>query len=161
MSIIPNFFGRRSNVFEPFSPVGWDPFEGFPNWPIPFPLHQGSSIASSFPFETASLPHFQIDWKETPAAHVFKANVPGLRKEELKVEVDEGRVLQISGERKRKQEERTNTWHRVECSNDMFSRSIRLPEDAKVDQVTAAIENGVLTVTVPRQVSVRSIEISD
>ncbi|PON56495.1 Small heat shock protein HSP [Parasponia andersonii] len=99
-----------------------------------------------------------IDWRETPSGHVFKTDVPGLRKQELKVAVEEGRVLKISGERKRAHEERTD-------ASGKFERRIRLPENAKVDQLTAALENGVLTVTVPkvvpRQTGVRSIEISD
>ncbi|PON87595.1 Small heat shock protein HSP [Trema orientale] len=157
MSMIPNpnFFGRRPN-FDPFSHDVWDPFEGFPNWPTPSPFDP----SPGFPVARTT----QIDWRETPTGHVFKTDVPGLRKQELKVAVEEGRVLKISAEGKRAHEERTDAWHRVERSSGKFERRIRLPENAKVEQLTAALENGVLTVTVPkvvpRQTGVRSIEIS-
>ncbi|KAL5568950.1 hypothetical protein UlMin_025525 [Ulmus minor] len=160
MSMIPSFFGRRPNVFDPFSVEVWDPFQG---WPLHFPFDQGSS--SCLPPSTASFARAQIDWKETPTAHVFKADVPGLRKEEVKVEVEEGRILQISGESKSEEEEKSDTWHRVERSSRRFARRFRLPENAKVDQVKATMENGVLTVTVPKErppkkADVRSVEIS-
>ncbi|XP_010273703.1 PREDICTED: 17.3 kDa class I heat shock protein-like [Nelumbo nucifera] len=158
MSLIPSIFsGRRSNIFDPFSLDIWDPFEGFPFGTNP------SSVPSSA-LETSAFVNARIDWKETPEAHVFKADLPGLKKEEVKVEVDEGRVLQISGERSREHEEKDDKWHRVERSSGKFLRRFRLPENAKVDQVKASMENGVLTVTVPKEEAkkpeVKAIEIS-
>ena len=95
---------------------------------------------------------------------MFKADVPGLKKEEVKVEIEDGRVLQISGERSQEQEEKSDTWHRVERSSGRFSRRFRLLENAKVEEVKAAMENGVLTVTVPKEEvkrpDVRPIQIS-
>ena len=151
---------RRSNVFDPFSLDLWDPFEGFP-------FGSGGSLFPSFPrtnFETAAFAGARIDWKETPEAHVFRADVPGLKKEEVKVEVEDGNVLQISGERNKEQEEKTDTWHRVERSSGKFLRRFRLPENAKAEQIKASMEDGVLTVTVPKEeakkTDVKSIQIS-
>ncbi|XP_074353547.1 18.1 kDa class I heat shock protein-like [Apium graveolens] len=159
MSMIPSFFGRRSNSFDPFSLDLWDPFQGFP-----FNNSNFGQLANHFPSGEASFANATIDWKETPEAHVFKADVPGLKKEEVKVEVEDDRVLQISGERNREQEEKGDTWHRVERSSGKFMRRFRLPENAKVDQVMATMENGVLTVTVPKEdvkkPDVKSIQIS-
>ncbi|CAI9759714.1 unnamed protein product [Fraxinus pennsylvanica] len=158
MSLIPSFFGnRRSNVFDPFSLDIWDPSEGFPF---------SSSVVNvpSSARETSAFANARIDWKETPEAHVFEADLPGLKKEEVKVEVEEGRVLQISGERSKEQEEKNDKWHRVERSSGKFLRRFRLPENAKTDQVKASMESGVLTVTVPKEEikkpEVKSIEIS-
>jgi len=138
---------RRSNVFDPFSLDLWDPFQGFPF---------GSGSGSLFPrissdSDAAAFAGARIDWKETPEAHVFKADVPGLKKEEVKVEVEDGNVLQISGERSKEQEEKNDRWHRVERSSGKFLRRFRLPENAKTEQIKASMENGVLTVTVPKE----------
>ena len=157
MSLIPSFFGdRRSNVFDPFSLDLWDPFKDFP-----FP----SSLSSaSFPGETSAFVSTRVDWKETPEAHVLKADLPGLKKEEVKVEIEDDRVLQISGERNVEKEDKNDKWHRVERSSGKFMRRFRLPENAKMDQVKASMENGVLTVTVPKaevkKPDVKTIEIS-
>ncbi|CAH9115115.1 unnamed protein product [Cuscuta europaea] len=158
MSLIPSIFGgRRSNVFDPFSLDVWDPFEGFP-------FSNTVANAGGSASETSAFVNTRIDWKETPEAHVFKADLPGLKKEEVKVEVEEGRVLQISGERSREEEEKKDKWHRVERSSGKFLRRFRLPENAKMEQVKASMENGVLTVTVPKEEvkkpEVKSIEIS-
>ncbi|KAL4620972.1 18.1 kDa class I heat shock protein-like [Castanea sativa] len=148
------FGGRRSNVFDPFSLDIWDPFEGF------------SAVANVPPSarETTAFATARIDWKETPEAHIFKADLPGLKKEEVKVEVEDGNVLQISGERSKEHEEKNDKWHRVERSCGKFLRRFRLPENAKVEQVKANMENGVLTVIVPKEeqkkTEVKSIEIS-
>ncbi|KAM1126169.1 hypothetical protein ACFX2B_040880 [Malus domestica] len=146
--------GRRSSDFDPFSLDIWDPFEGL-------------GTLANFPSsarETTAIANTRIDWKETPEAHIFKADLPGIKKEEVKVEVEDGRVLQISGERSREQEDKNDKWHRVERSSGKFVRRFRLPENAKIDEVKAAMENGVLTVTVPKEEEkkpeVKAIEIS-
>lgn len=103
----------------------------------------------------------QVDWKETPEAHVFRADVMGLKKEEVKVEVEDGRVLQIRGERSMEREDHNNnaSWHHLECSSGKFTRSFTLPANAKMDQVKASMDNGVLIVTVPKEeVSAKAIE---
>ncbi|KAM3692061.1 hypothetical protein ACJW30_08G058300 [Castanea mollissima] len=144
MSLIPSFFGsHQSNILDPFSLEIWDPFKDFP-----------FSSEPQFARETSALVNTGVDWKETPEAHVFKADLLGLNKEEVKVEV----------ERKVEKEEKKDTWHRVECSNGKFLRRFRLPENAKMDQIKASMENGVLTVTVPKveakKPDVKAIEIS-
>ncbi|KAK4271600.1 hypothetical protein QN277_020274 [Acacia crassicarpa] len=155
MSLIPSFFGgRRSNVFDPFSLDVWDPFKDFP-----FPSALSTSCQNNSAFVGT-----RIDWKETPEAHVFKADLPGMKKEEVKVEIEDDRVLHISGERNVEKEDKNDTWHRVERSSGKFMRRFRLPENAKMDQVKASMENGVLTVTVPKaevkKPDVKAIEIS-
>ena len=116
MSLIPSFFGsRQSNILDPFSLEIWDPFKD-----LPF------SSESQFAKETSALVDTRVDWKETPEAHVFKADLPGLNKEEVKVEVEDDRVLQISGERKVEKEEKKDIWHRVERNSGKFLRRFRL-----------------------------------
>ncbi|KAG1330660.1 16.9 kDa class I heat shock protein 2 [Cocos nucifera] len=151
---------RRSNIFDPLSLDVWDPFHGFP-----FDAFRSlSESRPSFVSETSAFANTHIDWKETPEAHVFKADLPGLKKEEVKVEVEESRVLQISGERSREKEDKNDKWHRVERTSGKFLRRFRLPENAKVDQVEATMENGVLTVKVPKEEDkkpeVKAIQIS-
>ncbi|PQQ10579.1 Alpha crystallin/Hsp20 domain-containing protein [Prunus yedoensis var. nudiflora] len=114
--------------------------------------------------EISAILNTRIDWKETPEAHVFTADLPGLKKEEVKVELEDNRVLQISGERNVEKEDKNDKWHRVERSSGKFLRRFQLPENAKVDEIKAAMENGVLSVTVPKaeakKPDAKAIEIS-
>ena len=144
MSLIPSLFGN-SRVLDPFSTIS----------DLLSPLESN---------EVSTFANAQVDWKETPEAHVFKADLPGLKKEEVKVEVEEGRVLQISGERSVEKEDKNEKWHRVERGRGKFLRRFWLPQDAKVDEVKASMENGVLTVTIPKvpepKPQVKSVEIT-
>ncbi|KAL7214836.1 hypothetical protein ACSBR1_027085 [Camellia fascicularis] len=93
------------------------------------------------------------------------ADLPGLSKAEVKVEVEEdGRVLQISGERSQEEEEKTDKRHRVERVRGKFMRRFRLPDNVKMDEIKASMENGVLTVVIPkeqqRKPEVKAIDIS-
>ncbi|KAH1131153.1 hypothetical protein J1N35_002531 [Gossypium stocksii] len=158
MAMIPSVFGnRRNSLFDnPFSSDVLDPYRGFPLPP--------SSLTTTRIPETAAFANTRIDWKETPEAHVFKADLPGLKKEEVKVEIDDDRMLQISGERKIEKEDNNDAWHRIERSSGKFMRRFRLPENVKMEQVKASMENGVLTVTVPneevKKLDLKSIEVS-
>ena len=113
------------------------------------------SLDSSFdPFYWAAqacpVLHSPVDWRETADAHVFTVDLPGMNKEDIKVEVDEGKVLQISGDKGEDKDE-SATWHRVERSRGKFCRRFQLPENVKPDEVKAFMENGVLKVVVPKQ----------
>ncbi|KAJ0013448.1 hypothetical protein Pint_20864 [Pistacia integerrima] len=68
----------------------------FKDFPFPSSI---SSLSSQLPQETLACVNTRVDWKETPKAHEFKADHLGLKKEEVKVEIEDDRVLQISGER--------------------------------------------------------------
>ncbi|XP_057536406.1 18.1 kDa class I heat shock protein-like [Amaranthus tricolor] len=159
MSIIPSFFGsRKTNVYDPFSRENWDPFDGI------FSSVLANNSPSSTAREVSQFATTRVDWKETPEAHVFKVDLPGLKKDEVKVEVEEGRILQISGERSKEQEEKNDKWHRLERSSGKFLRRFRLPENTKMDEVKANLENGVLTVKIPKveekKPEVKTIDIS-
>lgn len=149
-----SFFGDRGNSFDPFEFGSvWNPLTV---------LDSGAS--RQFARDAHAVANTQIDWRETPEAHIFKADLPGLKKEDVKVQLLEGRMLEIGGQRKREEVKKGDTWHRVERSSGNFMRRFRLPENANVEQVQAQVQDGVLTVTVPKvqeqKPQVRQIEIS-
>lgn len=149
------FGGRGNSVFDPFDfGSAWDPFQSL----------LGSAPSLQFARDAHSMASTQIDWRETPEAHIFKADLPGLRKEEVHVQVLDGKVLEISGEKKKEEVQKGDTWHRVERSSGSFLRRFRLPEHANTEMVNAQVQDGVLTVTVPKlekpKPRVRQIEIA-
>jgi len=90
-----------------------------------------------------------LDLSENNEAVEVRLDVPGIKPEEIEVEVT-GNLLQITGERKEEREEKGKTFHRVERQSGSFSRAITLPCEVKEDQIQATCENGVLTVTLPK-----------
>ncbi|XP_059451992.1 15.7 kDa heat shock protein, peroxisomal [Corylus avellana] len=100
-----------------------------------------------------------MDWLESPTAHIFKINVPGLSKDDIKVQIEDGNILHIKGEGGKEEPHAKDTvWHVAERGTGKggFSREIELPENVKVDQIKAQVENGVLTVVVPKDATQKS-----
>jgi HSP20 family protein len=89
------------------------------------------------------------DITEDEKEYLIKAELPELRKEDVKVTVENG-VLIISGERKFEQEEKKKKYHRVERGYGTFVRSFTLPDDADANRVKAEFKHGLLTVHLPK-----------
>jgi HSP20 family protein len=89
------------------------------------------------------------DITEDEKEYLIKAELPEMKKEDVKVTVENG-VLTISGERKFEKEEKKRKYHRVERGYGTFLRSFTLPDDADASKVKAEFKNGLLTVRVPK-----------
>ncbi|MFW5876340.1 MAG: Hsp20/alpha crystallin family protein [Myxococcota bacterium] len=104
-----------------------------------------------------------VNIREDDEAYVVEAELPSLKKEDVKVAVEEG-MLTIEGERKLQKEEgeKGSKYHRVETAYGSFARRFALPEDADDEKVDARFENGMLEVTIPKsgQKKPRAREIS-
>ncbi|KAJ6992943.1 hypothetical protein NC653_016153 [Populus alba x Populus x berolinensis] len=112
--------------------------------------HFGAPFAAprpAFSYEaTVPLVSTKIHWKETPEAHMFRVDLPGLTKDEVTVELEQGNVICII-----ERAEKADHWYHFERSGGMFVRSFRLPENSKAMSMKACMENGVLTITVPKK----------
>ena len=142
MSIVPiNENDRRISSFDPFSLDLWDPFSDFPLF--------SSSFSHVFPELNLGMRasvNSRVDWKESSNAHVLRASLPGFANEDVLVELQDERVLQVS------------------TDSGSFMTRFKLPDNAKLDQLKASMNNGVLTVIVPkeeaRRPDVRVVEIT-
>jgi HSP20 family protein len=106
----------------------------------------------------------EIDVFERDNRLVTKIDLPGINKEDVKVEVTDGQLV-ISGERKSEAEEKGEEFYRCEREYGSFYRSVPLPKDAKLEDVKAIFADGVLEVSVPvpaqPESKVRKVEIQE
>jgi HSP20 family protein len=100
-----------------------------------------------------------IDVLEQADAIVVRAELPGLKPEDVDIEVDDN-VLTITGERKFEEKVEDGRYYRLERSYGHFSRSLGLPQGVKADEIAASMENGVLEVRVPKAEEVKPRKIS-
>ncbi|KAJ0254222.1 18.5 kDa class IV heat shock protein [Hirschfeldia incana] len=135
MSIIP-INDRRSissgdRIWEPFELM--NTFFDFPSPSLLLSRHFPSFSRDLYPFSSSpSTVETQLNWTETPTAHVFKAYLPGTTQDEAIVFVDDEGYLQI-------------------CTGDnKFMSRFKLPDNALKDQVTAWMEDGFLVVFVAK-----------
>jgi HSP20 family protein len=109
---------------------------------------------------------FPIDWNKDDAAMgaiwspavdmfekndhlVIKAELPGIEKKDIRLDVKDG-VLTLAGERKHEKESQDGNFYRREMSYGKFQRSFRLPTDVDPEKIQAEFENGLLTIEVPQ-----------
>lgn len=90
------------------------------------------------------------DISETPAEYLIKAELPAVRKEDVKVTLENG-VITISGERRHEKESKDENEIRVESFHGTFTRSFALPDDISSEGIRAEAKDGVLRVHIPRK----------
>ena len=116
------------------------------------------------PISEAAAWYPEIDVFEKDNRLVTKVDLPGMKKDDVKVEVTDGQ-LAISGERKREAEEKGKEFYRCEREYGSFYRAVPLPEGTRIEDVKATFSDGVLEVSVPLpaqpEAKVRKIEIQE
>ena len=105
----------------------------------------------------------EVEVFERDGQLTVRADLPGVTKDDVKVEIIEG-ALTISGERKDEKEEKGEGFYRTERTYGSFFRRLPLPEGVKTDEAAATFKNGVLEVTLPapkRELNGRTLEIKE
>ncbi len=107
----------------------------------------GEFTAGGEPFASRTYPGVNIT--EDTDHYYVRGELPGVQAEDLDISVVEGRLL-IRGERKLGTEDKGANYHRREREGGFFRRIIALPAKVNAEKVSAAIKNGVFTITLPK-----------
>jgi HSP20 family protein len=101
-----------------------------------------------------------MDVEETENEYLIKADLPDVKKEDVKVSVENG-ILAVEGERRLEKEEKNKKFHRIERSYGRFVRRMAVPTDVDQQKVTASVKDGVLNVHLPKSPAAkpRAVEI--
>ena len=143
------------NALSTLSPIRsslWDPFRDLGNLENRLEKFFGRSVGNgNGGTEAMTITQWSplVDISEDDKEYLVKAELPELKKEEVKVTVENGE-LTISGERKFEKEEKNKKYHRIERSYGSFVRSFTLPESVSGDKVVADFKDGVLKVHLPK-----------
>jgi HSP20 family protein len=135
-------------VRDPFGMFGRDPFQVMREMMAdPFRMFQAQPWTRAGR-EIGWNPGFEV--RETDDAFLFKADLPGIRHEDLEISLS-GNQLEISGKREHEQEKEEGQYYTYERSFGSFSRSFTLPESADLDKIRSDLKEGVLTLVVPKK----------
>jgi len=121
----------------------WDPFR---------------DLDFNMDLQTAFTPSFDI--RETPEAYVFEADMPGIQREDVEINLTGNRIT-LTGKREAKARKEGENAFMLERSFGSFSRSFNLPDGVDPGRVSADLKDGVLTLTLPKvpEVQPKKIEI--
>jgi len=108
-------------------------------WPRQMETNGGTAFESSP----------SVDITESDKEFLVRAELPAVKKEDVHITNDNG-MLTISGERKQKEEEKHEKFHRVESFYGSFSRSFSLPEAVDTAAIRAESKDGIITIHVPK-----------
>lgn len=147
-----NLVKRRHAVHE-----REDPFDWMGEWRHEMNRLFDRSLMRKDGWGEAFVP--EIDLVEEKDIYLVKADIPGLKKEELDIKV-EGKILSIKGERKQEKETKEKNFYAAERFYGAFSRTIELPTDVKAEEVKASYKDGVLEITLPKSEGAKAKQIS-
>lgn len=129
--------------------VKYNPFRGFDTLAKRMNDFIGEFERDSF-FRTGNLGNRAflpaVDIKEDDKNIYLKAEIPGIRKEDIKVTINDENMLMIRGEKKLEEKQENETYIRLERNFGEFTRSFILPDNVKDDEIKAKFENGVLEI---------------
>ncbi|MDW3208631.1 MAG: Hsp20/alpha crystallin family protein [Reichenbachiella sp.] len=91
----------------------------------------------------------QVDISETEKAFELSFAIPGIKKNEINIDLNEGQLI-VSGERKFEEKKEEKNFHSVETRYGSFSRSFHLPDNIDANKVEAKYEDGLLNITIPK-----------
>lgn len=149
--------GERGEIVrrDPFQQLARDPFQLLMRDPFQLMREMIMDPFRMFQFSPWGMgrdvgwnPGFEI--RETDDAFVFKADMPGIRNEDLDITLV-GNQLQVSGKREHEHDQQEGRFHTYERSYGSFSRSFSLPESADLDNIRSDLKDGVLTLSVPKK----------
>jgi len=137
--------------------VRWDPFRElehmqnrlnrfFGDTPFQQTAQDGMSLSGWSP---------AVDVQETDKEYLIKADLPDVKKEDVKVELLDGAVT-IEGERQQEKEEKGKKFHKIEREYGKFLRRFALPTEVDASKVEAEFKNGVLNVHLPKSASTKA-----
>jgi HSP20 family protein len=100
-----------------------------------------------------------IDVEESEDAFIIRAEMPGLKKEDVKVSLVNN-ILTLSGEKKKEEKKDQHKYHRTERMYGMFQRSFSLPQIYQANKIEANFKDGILVITVPKTEEAKPKEIA-
>lgn len=115
------------------------------------PVYMSDFFNSDFDnfFGTARRFNPAVNIKEDEKSYGIELALPGLNKEDVKIEVEKD-VLMISSEKKEEKNEEKNGYSRREFGSYSFCKSFRIPENVNTDKISASFKNGILTMELPK-----------
>jgi len=138
----------------------WEPFREF----RPF-YRNVDRLANEYGFsaQSAERPNEatlspKVDIYETENSYVLNAELPGLKKEDIKIDLNDN-TLTLKGEKKFEEKVEKENYVRVECSYGSFTRSFVLSDNVNAENITASYNDGVLKVTLPKKEEAKPKEI--
>jgi HSP20 family protein len=142
-----NITVQKKNVGQPeaIARREWEPFRAMRD------LLRWDPFREMTPIFSGELPGYEpaFEVKETNDSFVFKADVPGVKEQDLEVTTT-GNRLTVAGKRESEKEEKEENYYAYERSYGSFSRSFTLPEQADLAHIRAELKSGELTVVIPK-----------
>ena len=142
---------RMNNLYDRIAKRAFEIFDGDGR-------HDGRDLAHWFQAEVELLHPLHIEVSESPETLHVRAEVPGFKAEELKINVEPRRVT-ITGERKTREESKTKKTIYSETCSDQILRVVDLPAEVDTEKAKAALKDGMLELDMPKTAPAKTVKI--